>query len=181
MVVFVGFSMWNASGLGREVEFIIKSQRFKGTQCLYPEILSAEESVPYLVFGHCLMFFNLFDHDDAEIPVEGVASTAEMLVYFYRILTLRIVPMFIDSSVALLALQFSYVLFAVSTFVAPGDVNCIFRAAVGPLPDVESLLASSVVEDVCIDDMVTAFGVASASTGGASSSCRLCSDNLAIC
>ena len=135
----------------------------------------------YLIFSHRVMFFNLFDYDDAKISVEGVASTAEMLVYLYRILALRIVPMFIDSSVALLAFQFPYILFAISTFVAPGDVNGVFRAAVGPLSDIESLLASSVVENVCINDMGTAFGVASASTGGASSSCRLCSDNLAIC
>ena len=89
--------------------------------------------------------------------------------------------MFVDSPITLLALQFSYVLLAVSTFVAPGDIDSIFRAAVGLLPDGESFLASSVVEDVGVDDMGAAFGVASASTGGASSSCRFCSDNLAIC
>ena len=171
----------DTSGLRWEVKFIIESQRFKGAQHLYPEVLPAEESVAYLLFGHRALFFNLFDHDDAEISVEGVASTAEMLVYLYGIITFRIVPMFIDSSIALLGFQFPYILFAISTFVAPGDVNGVFGAAVGTLSDVESLLAGSVVEHVRIDDMGTAFGVASASTRGTSSSCRLCSDDLAIC
>ena len=89
--------------------------------------------------------------------------------------------MFIDSSIALLGLQFPYILFAIPTFVAPGDVNGVFGAAVGTLSDVESLLAGSVVEHVRIDDMGTAFGVASASTRGTSTGCRLCSDDLAIC
>ena len=126
------------------------------------------------------MVFNLFDHDDSKIPVEGVASTTEMLVYLYRVWTLYIVPMFINSPVTLLAFQFSYVLFAFSTLVAPGNVNSIFATAVGLLPDGEAFLASSVVEDVGIYDMGATFGVTSASTGGASSSCRFRSDDFAI-
>ena len=135
----------------------------------------------YLLLAHRALFFDLFDHDDAEVSVEGVASTAEMLVYLYGIITLRIVPMFVASSIALLGFQFPYILFAIPAFVAPGDVNGVFGAAVGTLSDVESLLAGSVVEHVRIDDMGTAFGVASASTRGTSSSCRLCYDDLAIC
>ena len=127
-----------------------------------------------------MVVLNLFDHDDPKIPVEGVASTTEMLVYLYRVWTLYIVPMFVDSPITLLALQFSYVLFAFSTLVTPGDVNSIFAAAAGLLPDGETFLASSVVEDVGIDDMGAAFGVTSASTGGASSSCRFRSDDFAI-
>ena len=136
--------------------------------------------MPYLLFRHCLMFLNLFDHDDPEVPVEGVAGTAEMLVDLYGVLTLRIVPVFVDSPITLLALQFSYVLLAVSTFIAPGDVDSIFCAAVGLLPDGESFLASSVMKDVGVDYMAAAFSVASASTGGASSRCRFCSNDLAI-
>ena len=171
----------NASGLRREVKLIIESQRFEGAQHLYPEVLPAEESVTYLLFGHRAMFFNLLDHDDAEIPIEGVASTAEMLVYLYGVITLRIVPMFIDSSIALLGFQFPYILFAIPAFVAPSDVNGVFGATVGSLSDIKSLSAGSVVENVRINDMGTALGVASASTRGTSSSCRLCSDYLAIC
>ena len=126
------------------------------------------------------MVLNLFDHDDSKIPVEGVASTTEMLVYLYRVWTLYIVPMFIDSPITLLALQFSYILFPL-TLVAPSDVNCVFAPAVGFLPDGEAFFASSVVEDVGIYDMGAAFGVTSASTGGASSSCRFRSDDFAIC
>ena len=126
-----------------------------------------------------MVVLNLFDHDDPKIPVEGVASTTEMLVYLYRVWTFNIVPMFINSPVTLLAFQFSYVLFAL-TLVAPGDVNRIFAAAVGLLPDGEAFLASSVVEDVGVYDMGAAFGVTSASTGGASSSCRFRSDDFAI-
>ena len=133
----------------------------------------------YLLFAHRALFFDLFDHDDAEVSVEGVASTAEMLVYLYRVWTLNIVPMFIDSPVALLAFQFPYILFTLA-FIAPSDVNCVFAPAVGFLPDVEAFFASSVVEDVGINDMGAAFGVTSASTGGASSSCRFRSDDFAI-
>ena len=125
------------------------------------------------------MVFNLFDHDDSKIPVEGVASTTEMLVYLYRVWTFNIVPMFIDSPVALLAFQFPYILFTLA-FVAPSDVNCVFAPAVGFLPDVEAFFASSVVEDVGINDMGAAFGVTSASTGRASSGCRFRSDYFAI-
>ena len=103
-----------------------------------------------------------------------------MLVNLYGVWTLHIVPMFVNSPVTLLTFQFSYVLFAL-TLVAPGDVNSIFATAVGLLPDGEAFLASSVVEDVGVYDMGAAFGVTSASTGGASSSCRFCSDNFAIC
>ena len=89
--------------------------------------------------------------------------------------------MFIDSSIALLGFQFPYILFAIPTFVAPGDVNGVFGATVGPLSDIKLLSAGSVVENVRINDMGTALGVASASTRGTSSSSRLCSDYLAIC
>ena len=126
-----------------------------------------------------MVVLNLFDHDDPKIPVEGVASTAEVLVNLYGVWTLYIVPMFVNSPVTLLTFQFSYVLFAL-TLVAPGDVNSIFATAVGLLPDGEAFLASSVVEDVGIYDMGAAFGVTSASTGGASSSCRFRSDDFAI-
>ena len=135
----------------------------------------------YLFLGHRVMFFNFFDYDNAKVSVEGVASTAEMLVYLYRVITLRIVPMFIDSSIALLGFQFPYILFAILTFVAPSDVNGVFGATVGSLSDIKSLSAGSVVENVRINDMGTTLGVASAFTRGASSSCRLCSDYLAIC
>ena len=94
----------------------------------------------YLLFGHCLMVLNLFDHDDPKISVEGVASTAEMLVDLYGVWTLYIVLMFVNSPVTLLAFQFSYVLFTL-TFVAPGDVNGVFATAVGLLPDGESFFA----------------------------------------
>ena len=123
----------------------------------------------YLLFGHRAMFFNLFDHDDAEIPIEGVASTAEMLVYLYRVITFRITPMLIDSSIALLGFQFPYILFAILTFVTPSDVNGVFGATVGFLSDFELLSAGSVVENVRINDMGATLGVASASTGGTSS------------
>ena len=135
----------------------------------------------YLLFAHRALFFDLFDHNDAEVSVEGVASTAEMLVYLYRVITFRIVPMFIDSSIALLGFQFPYILFAIPAFVAPGDVNGVFGAAVGPLSDVKSLLAGSVVENIRVDDMGAAFGVGPASTGSASTSCRLRSDDFAVC
>ena len=111
--------MRNTSCLGREIEFVVKPQRFKGTQCLYPEVFSAEEGVAYLLFGHCLVVLNLFDHDDPKIPVEGVASTAEMLVYLYGVWTLYIVPMFVNSPVCLLSLQFSYILLLIITAVTP--------------------------------------------------------------
>ena len=135
----------------------------------------------YLIFGHRVMFFNLFDYDDAKVSVEGVASTAEMLIYLYRIITLRIIPMFIDSSIALLGFQFPYILFAIPAFVAPSDVNGVFGATVGFLSDIKLLSAGSVVENVRVDDMGTVFGVGSASTRGTSSGCRLCSDYFAIC
>ena len=126
-----------------------------------------------------MVVLNLFDHDDPKIPVEGVASTAEVLVNLYGVWTLYIVPMFVNSPVTLLTFQFSYVLLTL-TPVTPGDVNRIFAAAVGLLPDGEAFLASSVVEDVGVYDMGAAFGVTSASTGGASSSCRFRSDDFAI-
>ena len=125
------------------------------------------------------MVFNLFDHDDSKIPVEGVASTTEMLVYLYRVWTLYIVPMFINSPITLLAFQFSYILLTLA-LVAPSDVNCVFAPAVGFLPDGEAFFASSVVEDVGIYDMGAAFGVTSASTGRASSGCQFSSDYFAI-
>ena len=37
----------------------------------------------YLVFSHRVLFFDLFDHDYAEVFVGGVASGTKMLVYFY--------------------------------------------------------------------------------------------------
>ena len=126
-----------------------------------------------------MVVLNLFDHDDPKIPVEGVASTAEVLVNLYGVWTLYIVPMFVNSPVTLLTFQFSYVLFTL-TPVAPGDVNRIFATAVGLLPDGETFLASSVVEDVGVYDMGAAFSVTSASTGGASSRCRFRSDDFAI-
>ena len=55
LIVFVGFVCFpisRALGLGREIEFVIKPKRLKGTQCLYPEIFSAEEGVSYLLFRH---------------------------------------------------------------------------------------------------------------------------------
>ena len=126
-----------------------------------------------------MVVLNLFDHNDPKIPVEGVASTAKMLVNLYGVWTLYIISMLVDSPVTLLALQFSYVLFALA-LVTPGDVNSIFATAVGLLPDGEAFSASSVEEDVGIYDMGAAFGVTSASTGGASSSCRFRSDDFAI-
>ena len=89
--------------------------------------------------------------------------------------------MFVDPPVTLLALQFSHVLLAIPTLIAPSDIDGIFRAAVSLLPDGESFLASSVMKDVGVDYMGAAFSVASASTGGASSSCRFRSDDFAIC
>ena len=78
--------------------------------------------------------------------------------------------MLINSSIALLGFQFPYILFAIPTFVAPSDVNGVFGATVGFLSDFELLSAGSVVENVRINDMGTTLGVASASTGGTSSS-----------
>ena len=102
-----------------------------------------------------------------------------MLVNLYGVWTLYIISMLVDSPVTLLAFQFSYVLFAL-TLITPGDVNSIFATAVGLLPDGEAFSASSVEEDVSIYDMGAAFGVTSASAGGASSSCRFRSDDFAI-
>ena len=126
-----------------------------------------------------MVVLNFFDYNDPKIPVEGVASTSKMLVNLYGVWTLYIISMLVDSPVTLLAFQFSYVLFAL-TLITPGDVNSIFATAVGFLPDGEAFSASSVVEDVGVYDMGAAFGVSSASTGGASSSCQFRSDDFAI-
>ena len=88
--------------------------------------------------------------------------------------------MFVDPPITLLALQFSHVLLTVSTFVAPSDIDGIFRAAVSLLPDGESFLARSVMKDVGVDYMGAAFSIASASAGGASSRCWFRSNDFAI-
>ena len=89
--------------------------------------------------------------------------------------------MLVNTSIALLGFQFPYILAAITASVAPCDVNRVFGAAVGALSDIESLFAGSVVKDVCIYDMGAAFGVGPAFTGGASTSCRLRSDDFAVC
>ena len=126
------------------------------------------------------MFFDFLDHDDPEVPVEGVAVTAEMLVDLYGVETFGIIPVFVDPPITLLALQLSHVLLAITTFVAPSDIDGIFCATVSLLPDGEPFLARSVMKDVGVNYMGTAFSVASASAGGASSRCWFRSNDFAI-
>ena len=91
--------------------------------------------------------------------------------------------MLVDSAIALLGLQFSDVLAAITAPVAPCDVDRIFRTAVGSLSDFVSFSAGSVVERAGVYHVGAAFSVGPAHAGCTSSSSRgvvLGSDDFAV-
>ena len=80
----------------------------------------------YLLLCHRVVLLYFFDNNDSEVLVKGVASLAEMLVDVYRFFLLCVVTVLVDTAIALLGLQFSDVLAAITAPVAPCDVDRIF-------------------------------------------------------
>ena len=83
-----------------------------------------EQQVAHLVF--CQVFLrNLFDYDQAEVPVKTVVALVEVLVDGDGIRSGDVISVLISSFVHSLGLYLSNVLFLI-TFQAKAKVNCIF-------------------------------------------------------
>ena len=112
-------------GLRRKIQFLVEAEWFQGAKGFHPEILSPEEGQTNLFLCHSSLVLDLFYDDKSEVS-ERVVFAAKVLVDFYRVLSLRIVSMLVDSSICLLGFQLTNILFAIEATVAPGEVNCIF-------------------------------------------------------
>ena len=120
-----------------------------------------------MLFGHCLLLFDLLDYDNSKI-VERVIGRPKVLIDLDRVGSLHVIPVLVDPSVGLLRLKFSNVLLAIVTPVTPGQVNRVFRPATDFLTYFELLTTGTISEYLRIHDVSTTEGISPSTAGDTS-------------
>ena len=69
------------SGLRRKIQFVVVAQRFQCAESFYPEILSTEESLSDLIFGHRSLVLDFFYDDEPEV-IKTMVRASKVLIYF---------------------------------------------------------------------------------------------------
>ena len=82
-----------------------------------------------------------------------MAVGTEMLVDFYCIVPFHVVAVLVYAPVALLGFQLAHILPTVSAPVAPGEIKSVLRTTVRFLANLELFPASSVREDIGVDNV----------------------------
>ena len=117
-----------------------------------------------MLFGHCLLLFDLLDYNYSEI-IELVIGRPKVLIDLDRVGSLNVIPVLVDPSVGLLRLKFSNVLLAIVTPVTLGQV---FRPATGFLTYFELLTTGTISEYIRIHDVSTTEGISPSTAGDTS-------------